>query len=102
VEKSISSELYKEIIFALVELRKSAGLTQRGLAARLQREPSFVAKVELGERRVDLLEFYRICKVCKQKPSVVILRLIKRFEGLDRGRNRHGMSTGREDGGSRS
>lgn len=84
MEKSISSELYREIIAELVGLRKTAGFTQRELAKQLHREPSFVAKIELGERRVDFLEFYRICKACKQSPSKVTLRLIKRLEDLDK------------------
>jgi transcriptional regulator with XRE-family HTH domain len=84
VEKSISSDLYREVVAELVELRKKAGLTQRALAKKLNREPSFVAKVELAERRVDFLEFYRICKACKQQPAKSALRLIKRMEALDR------------------
>lgn len=84
MEKSISSELYRAVIAALVSLRKDAGLTQRELAKRLRREPSFVAKLELGERRVDILEFYRICKACRQPPSKVTLRLMRRLEALDR------------------
>lgn len=85
MEKSISSELYRQVIAALVGLRKEAGLTQRALASRLRREPSFVAKMELGERRIDILEFYWICKACRQAPSKTILRLIKTIESLDRG-----------------
>lgn len=84
MEKTIASALYRAVLEALVAVRKEAGMTQRQLAARLRREPSFVAKIELGERRVDVLELYRICKACNQPPSTVLLRLIKRFEALER------------------
>jgi transcriptional regulator with XRE-family HTH domain len=40
----------------LVRSRKKAGLTQVEVAKRLGRPQSFVAKVEGGERRVDLVE----------------------------------------------
>ncbi|WP_245615726.1 helix-turn-helix domain-containing protein [Paenirhodobacter enshiensis] len=38
-------------------LRKGAGITQVELAERLGRPQSYVAKIEGGERRMDVLEF---------------------------------------------
>ena len=37
-------------------------MTQTELAARLKRPQSFVAKYELGERRVDVVEFAEIAR----------------------------------------
>lgn len=42
----------------LVQLRNQAGLTQRDIASRLGREQSVVARVETGERRLDVIELY--------------------------------------------
>lgn len=84
MEKSIASDLYREVIAVLVGLRRTAGLTQRQLAAKLRREPSFIAKIELGERRVDILEFWRICRACKEVPSKAALRLFKRLDVTSR------------------
>ncbi|MFD2741146.1 helix-turn-helix domain-containing protein [Sulfitobacter aestuarii] len=42
---------------ALVELRVQRGLSQKNLAACLGKPPSYVAKVELCERRLDIIEF---------------------------------------------
>ncbi|BAQ68047.1 DNA-binding protein [Rhodovulum sulfidophilum] len=42
---------------ALVAARKGQGLTQQELANRMDRPQSFVAKVEGGERRLDVVEF---------------------------------------------
>ena len=48
---------YKTLIDALVTVRNERGVTQATLANSLGRPPSFVAKVELRERRLDVLEF---------------------------------------------
>ena len=44
----------------LVEYRRAAGLTQAAVAARLERPQSFVAKIESGERRVDVVELLEL------------------------------------------
>lgn len=41
----------------LVAARHAAGISQAELAKRLGKPPSFVAKIELTERRVDVGEF---------------------------------------------
>jgi transcriptional regulator with XRE-family HTH domain len=53
----MSSSRHRLFIEALVEARKSAGLTQRDLAAKLKKPQSFVAKVEAIERNLSVLEF---------------------------------------------
>ena len=61
MKKSIHSDEYRAVQEKLVAMRKAAGLSQRGLAARLGREYSFVWRIEHGERRLDVLEFFRVC-----------------------------------------
>ena len=56
----------------LVALRTSTGLTQRQLAQRLKVPPSWVAKTELGERRLDVLEFCRLVRACGAVPEAVL------------------------------
>jgi transcriptional regulator with XRE-family HTH domain len=41
----------------LVQKRKASGITQAELAKRIGRGQSFVADVERGERRIDLVQF---------------------------------------------
>ena len=48
---------YKAVVKALVELRGRQGLSQTDLASLLGRNRSYVAKVEIGERRLDVVEF---------------------------------------------
>ena len=48
MKESIHSEEYKVVLLKLVAMRTEAGLTQRDLAKRLNREHSFVWRVETG------------------------------------------------------
>lgn len=60
--KSIYSEEYKSVIDALVAERKLAGITQSQLASKLGKPQSFVSKIESRERRLDIVEFFHICR----------------------------------------
>ena len=55
----------------MIAMRKAAGLSQRQLARRLSTQPSWVAKVETGERRLDLIEFCWVCHACKASPQKI-------------------------------
>jgi transcriptional regulator with XRE-family HTH domain len=59
MQKSIHTPEYQALCRQLSEIRREAGLSQRALASRLKVTPSWVAKVETGERRIDLIEFVR-------------------------------------------
>lgn len=79
MRKSTHSEEYRSVTDCLVEMRKKAGMTQRDLAKRLQREPSFVWRIENGERRLDVVEFHWVCEALGQDTGVTYLRLLKKF-----------------------
>lgn len=53
----VSSERHRAVIAALVKARKAAGMTQRDVAAKLGKPPSFVGKIEAIERNLSILEF---------------------------------------------
>ena len=53
----VSSPSYRLALEAIVAARHKAGLSQKALADLLGKPPSFIAKIELGERRLDLIEF---------------------------------------------
>lgn len=54
---TLHTKEYRRLIDALVADRMAQGLSQAELAKALKRPPSFVAKVELCERRLDVLEY---------------------------------------------
>jgi transcriptional regulator with XRE-family HTH domain len=53
----VSSPSYDVVVQTLVSARQAAGISQAELAKRLGKPPSYVAKIELKERRVDVVEF---------------------------------------------
>lgn len=52
-------------------------MTQADLAARLGEYQSFVARVESGQRRVDVVEFIDIAKALEFDPAKAISVLLK-------------------------
>jgi len=83
MKKTIHSEHAKIIADHLVSIRKKTGMTQRELAKKLKREHSFVAHYELGERRIDLAEFYWLCLACEVSPHIEASELMKKFAQLE-------------------
>ena len=77
--KSTHTADYRLLRESLAGMRQTAGLSQRALAERLRVPHSWVAKVESGERRIDLVEFCWICQACGEDPAVVAADLIGRF-----------------------
>jgi transcriptional regulator with XRE-family HTH domain len=75
MDKSIHTPEYSALRSELSLARKKAGLSQRQLAARLRVPHSWVAKVENGERRIDLVEFGWFVRACGGDPRRVAGRL---------------------------
>lgn len=73
--KSIYREPYKQLCAILIARRKAAGLSQYALADKLKRPQSFVAKVEGGERRIDVLEFLDIAHALNADPYEILSAL---------------------------
>ena len=88
MKKTLHSPQSKVISKTLVNMRKDANLTQRKLAEKLGREHSFVAHYELGERRIDLAEFYWICESCQADPVEQAANIMKEFTLLMEKRGR--------------
>ncbi len=73
---SLRDPRYKKIIDALIAARAAAGLTQRDLAARLRQTPSYVAKVETRQRRLDLVELIDVLEAIGVRPSTFIAAVL--------------------------
>jgi transcriptional regulator with XRE-family HTH domain len=60
--KTIYAPEYRALLAWLRSQRLARNLTMRDVGARLKKPHSWVGKVETGERRLDLMEFVRVCK----------------------------------------
>ncbi len=60
MEKSIYTREYQVLLRLLRETRERAGVTQVELARRLSQTQSYVSKIELGDRRLDLIQLRTI------------------------------------------
>lgn len=67
---------YRAMIRALVAARRSSGLSQAALADRLGRAPSYVAKIELAERRLDVIELLVILRALGADPVAFIAAML--------------------------
>lgn len=61
----------------LKDSRIQAGLRQEDVAQRLGKPQSYVAKIESGERKIDMVEALDYCAVTGAEPSVLIKKLTK-------------------------
>ena len=72
---SVYSDEYQRVINALKKARKERGITQAQLAEALGKPQSFIAKIESGERRLDVVEFVHLARLVGVEP-VRILEVI--------------------------
>ena len=80
VPASAHNEAYRLFRELLTELRRSKGVTQVALARLLGVPQSYVSKYELGERRIDIIETFRICRALGADPVVFVRKLVKAIE----------------------
>ena len=80
MNKTIHSRQSESVRQKIVALRTKAGLTQRELAVKLGRERSFIARLELGERRLDVVEFFWLCRACSADPVKESANLMRQLD----------------------
>lgn len=67
--KTIYSPAYQLLLAWLRDCRLEKGLTMRQLGVRLGMPHSWVGKVEIGERRLDVEEYVRLCHALEIEPG---------------------------------
>lgn len=73
--KSVHSERHQIIASALASQRREKGLTQAEVAKALGRHQPFIANIESGERRVDLVELLDIAAIIDLDIEALVRRL---------------------------
>lgn len=90
MKKTIYSRQGQALQRKLVQMRQAAGLTHRQLAERLGREHSFVWRIEHGERRLDVAEFFAVCEALGQDAAAAYAELAGEFRRIEQGEGEPG------------
>lgn len=85
-QKALQDDEYREFAARLKQAREVAGLSQEKLAETMGRSQRFVSRCELGERRVDAIEFRDYCKALGLPPNHFV-------KGFPRVKARRGTAT---------
>lgn len=75
VAKTLTTNRHAALIKMLIEARERAGLTQTEYAKQLGEYQSYVARLESGQRRVDVVEFLEFGRVLQFDPVAEIRKL---------------------------
>ena len=67
--KGIHDERYRWLMDQLIRARKDAGLSQTALATGLGKPQQFVSRYELGERRLDIVEYWDVAQMLQLDPD---------------------------------
>ena len=70
--RSLRTPAHRALMRALVGVRRGLGLTQQEVADRLNRPQSYIAKLEVGERRLDAVELVEFCEALDVEPMVIL------------------------------
>jgi len=73
--QTIGTAKHNALIAFLAEKRRQAQLRQIDVAKRLREHQSWVARIESGQRRVDVIEFLRLAKAIGFSASDLIKKL---------------------------
>lgn len=76
MSRTLRSPLHLALMTVLREARLEAGLTQAQLAERMDRPQSFVAKIEVGERQLGVVEFVGYAEALGVTPPELLARII--------------------------
>jgi len=75
--KTLGSNRHEALIEILIRKREATGLTQTQLAAELGVYQSFVARLESGQRRVDVVELIELAEILGFDASEVVRQLAR-------------------------
>ncbi|EBG5321696.1 helix-turn-helix transcriptional regulator [Salmonella enterica subsp. enterica] len=79
---SVYSEEYQSVIKVLRDTRVKKGITQEKLAQAMNRPQSFIAKIESGERRLDVIEFAYVAQLLDINPAPLLEKVMKKMRPM--------------------
>ena len=75
--KSLRSRWHRATITVIVASRREADLTQEQLAQHVGWHRSKIAKIESGERRLDVPEFIMIAAALRIEPAALLAKVLR-------------------------
>ena len=78
--KSLYTAEWEILLKTLKNVREKQGWTQQQLAKKLGRPQSLVAKIEAGERKLDVYQFIDYMRILEADPVAVMRRIMKSIE----------------------
>lgn len=75
MSQTLGSPRHEALRELLVAERKKAGLSQEKLAKILRQHQSFVARLESGQRRIDVVEFLELAEIIGFDPSRALAKI---------------------------
>ena len=78
--KSLYTAEWEILLKTLKNVREKQGWTQQQLARKLGRPQSLVAKIEAGERKLDVCQFIDYMRILEADPVAVMRRIMKSIE----------------------
>lgn len=77
MSSTLKSPRHRRLADIVAEQRRAYGLTQYDVATKLGRHQPFVAHIESGQRRIDVVEFLQLAAVIGFDSGAVIQELEK-------------------------
>lgn len=78
--KTIRSSGHEALREALIAARKAAGMTQAELANKLKCQQSLIARLESGQRRIDVVEMVVLARVLGAETGALLALVEKHTE----------------------
>jgi transcriptional regulator with XRE-family HTH domain len=75
--KTIGTEQHRALIQLLVQKREGAKLRQADIAKRMRQYQSWIARVESGQRRIDVIEFFQLARVIGFDPHKALRKIFR-------------------------
>lgn len=80
LRKALGTKRQEHLVALLREKREAAGLTQVDLARALSEHQSFVARMESGQRRIDVIEYLTLAEVIGFDAAEALRAIIAKTE----------------------
>ncbi len=75
MRKTLRSKRHTVLVDLLIKKRQASGITQTELADSLDEYQSFVALLESGQRRIDVVELIELSEILNFDPVEIIMRV---------------------------